>query len=223
MREELSEREKQVAAHLAAGLRVAGVASELCIAEVTVRNHLRNIFGKLDVHSQTDLIGLLRGEPALLGSYRLLSGSTGLEDRPLKTELEAADQRAASRLDEAFDTGTGRDAMKAALRAVLPLDEERRREWRTRLAVQALADDQRDLRTTFGEQRQQWMARQARRIGSLQDLGWVRGDLDVDDVRRRLFAAVYAASMALLADTSAEEQARQLETLDALIDSIADE
>ena len=76
MREELSEREKQVAAHLTAGLRVAGVASELCIAEITVRNHLRNIFARLDVHSQAEPIALLRREPALLGAYRGVSSPT---------------------------------------------------------------------------------------------------------------------------------------------------
>ncbi len=128
MREELSEREKQVAAHLAAGLRVAGVASELCIAEITVRNHLRNIFAKLDVHSQPDLIALLRREPGLLGAYRGISGAGPLGERPLSEELEAVDRATAERLDEAFASHTGRAAMRAALHAVLPLDEERRRD-----------------------------------------------------------------------------------------------
>ena len=66
MEEELSEREKQVAAHFAAGLRPPGVARELGIAEVTVRNHLSRIFAKLGVHSQSEMIERLRERPALM-------------------------------------------------------------------------------------------------------------------------------------------------------------
>ena len=222
MQDELSEREKQVAAHLAAGQRVAGVARELCIAEITVRNHLRNIFSKLDVHSQGELIERIRKQPELLGSHRSIPGLDELGQRGLLDELEAVNRATVARLDEVFASKAGKQAMKAALRAVLPFDEERRREWRTRLAIQALADEQRDVREAFGEQRRQWLSRQMQRIPALQDMGWVRGDLDPDDVRRQLFGAVYAAVLALLADPSRDEQERQLVALDALLDSIAE-
>jgi DNA-binding CsgD family transcriptional regulator len=139
MPDKLSKREKQVAAHLAAGLRVAGVASELCIAEITVRNHLRNIFSKLDIHSQSELIAKIRREPELVGAYRGLGSAGGLEERPLREELESVEAATAARLDGLFDAQSRATShpqtLKAVLRAVLPLDEERRREWRTRLAV----------------------------------------------------------------------------------------
>lgn len=218
VREELSEREKQVAAHLVAGLRVSGVARELCIAEITVRNHLRSIFAKLHVHSQSELIELLRGQSQLLGAYR---GIGGLEDVPLVDELGEVDRATEKRIDQIFASLTGIEAMKAVLRAVLPLDEERRREWRTRLAVHAVAPERRDVREAFGQVRRKWASRPIEQIGELQERGWVSPELDPGEVRRRLFAAVYGAALALLADPSREEQQRQLAAIDELLESLA--
>jgi len=218
MSEELSEREKQVAAHIAGGLRVPGIASELCIAEVTVRNHLRNIFSKLSVHSQSELVELLRQSSQILGAHR---GMSGLEAAPLVDGLSEVDRATESRLDEVFRSQKGLAALKAVIRAVLPLDEERAREWRTRLAVHAVAPQQRNVRIAFEETRQKWASRPLERIGMLQDLGWVRPELEPDDVRRKLVGTVHAAAIALLADPSPEEQSRQLAVVDELLESLA--
>ncbi len=59
------------------------------------------------------------------------------------------------------------------------------------------------------------------RIGELQNSGWVRAELDPDEVRRQLFGAVYAAAMALLADASPAERERQLAELDALLEEMS--
>jgi DNA-binding CsgD family transcriptional regulator len=216
-REELSDRQKQVAAQLAAGLRVAGIAEQLCIAEVTVRNHLRSIFDKLDIHSQPDLIDLLRREPELLGAHRRIDGASepGLAD-----ELAQVDRLAEMRIEEAFANHQGLDAIRAVFRAVLPLDDQRRREWRTRLAVHAVAPQQRDVRDLFGEVRRKWQSRPLARIAHLQQEGWLRQDLDPDDVRHRLVSAVHGAAMALIADPSPAEERRQLALIDELLDSM---
>jgi len=60
VRELLSERERQVAALLAGGQRVAGVADQLHLSRHTVRNHLKSIFAKLRVHSQAELVTRVR-------------------------------------------------------------------------------------------------------------------------------------------------------------------
>jgi PAS domain S-box-containing protein len=57
---ELSERERDVLARLMAGSRVATIAEELFIAPNTVRNHLKAIYRKVDVSSQSELIELVR-------------------------------------------------------------------------------------------------------------------------------------------------------------------
>ena len=57
--DELSDRERDVLARLMAGSRVASIASELFISANTVRNHLKAIYRKLDVASQSELIELV--------------------------------------------------------------------------------------------------------------------------------------------------------------------
>lgn len=57
---ELSPREKEVLAHLVAGQRVPAIATDLFISPHTVRNHLKNIFDKLGVSSQSALIEFIR-------------------------------------------------------------------------------------------------------------------------------------------------------------------
>ena len=52
----LSPREVQVLDALLVGRRVPDIASTMELSPHTVRNHLKHIYRKLDVHSQTDLI-----------------------------------------------------------------------------------------------------------------------------------------------------------------------
>ncbi len=58
----LTIREMEVAAALLRGYRVGQIAGAMSISEYTVRNHLRSIFRKLDVHSQAELIERFQGE-----------------------------------------------------------------------------------------------------------------------------------------------------------------
>jgi DNA-binding CsgD family transcriptional regulator len=218
--EALSDREQQVASQLATGLRVSGIARELCIAEVTVRNHLRTIFSKLDVHSQSQLVELVRRHPMILGAHRRVEG---LSEPSLADELAEVDRQTIKRIDAVFADHDGFEAMKAVFRAVLPLDEERRREWRTRLAVHAVADQQREVREVFGEVYQRWRSRPLDRILGFQDAGWLRADLDPDETRRRLVGVVHGAALALLADPSPEEKRRQLAEVDAVLESLVAE
>lgn len=60
-RESLSKREQEVAELLAEGKRPQEVASELYISPHTVRNHIRSVYSKLDVHSQVELLRKLLG------------------------------------------------------------------------------------------------------------------------------------------------------------------
>ncbi len=65
-REELAEisvREREVLRHLVDGDRVASIAKKLHISPHTVRNHLKSMYRKLGVPSQSELIEYIRGLP----------------------------------------------------------------------------------------------------------------------------------------------------------------
>lgn len=53
---QLTKRETQVLALLARGYNAASIASELVISTTTAKTHIRNIYSKLDIHSQQDVI-----------------------------------------------------------------------------------------------------------------------------------------------------------------------
>ena len=50
----LSKREHEILTHLAKGYQYKEIADMLGISVLTVRNHLRNIYEKLHVHSRTE-------------------------------------------------------------------------------------------------------------------------------------------------------------------------
>lgn len=59
----LTGREEKVLQLLAAGLSNRQIAERLELRPQTVKNHVRRVFEKLDVHSRLELIGGLRGRP----------------------------------------------------------------------------------------------------------------------------------------------------------------
>jgi DNA-binding NarL/FixJ family response regulator len=54
--EHLSRREEEILDLLAKGYRYKEIADSLCISFETVRSHLKNIYGKLHVHSRTEAV-----------------------------------------------------------------------------------------------------------------------------------------------------------------------
>lgn len=56
----LSPRERELVSMLAEGARLSGIACKLGLSTHTVRNHLKSIFRKLNVHSQHDLVEFWR-------------------------------------------------------------------------------------------------------------------------------------------------------------------
>jgi len=54
----LTTREKEILQRVATGVQNKGIARELQISHATVRNHIRNILGKLEVHSKLEAVSL---------------------------------------------------------------------------------------------------------------------------------------------------------------------
>lgn len=86
----LTSREWAVLTRLLDGQRVAAIAADLYVSQSTVRNHLSSIYAKLGVHSQVDLIRLIRRGTS--GTSR--ASGTG---RTSEAERPAADRSAADR------------------------------------------------------------------------------------------------------------------------------
>jgi DNA-binding CsgD family transcriptional regulator len=59
----LSNREREVLALAAEGLRNAEIAEALWVSPATVRKHLENIYGKLDVHTRTAAVARVHAKP----------------------------------------------------------------------------------------------------------------------------------------------------------------
>ncbi len=221
MIESLSEREKEIAAHLAVGRRVASVARELCLSEHTIRNHLKRAFSKLDVHRQSELVDLVRRDPSLVSPYDAIVGHATRSGREVADDIMEVDRKMEDRVEAVADAGSGVERMRAILHTVLPLDETRRREWRTRLEAFARGPEEPAVHETARELQAKWAEKPLRRIEEFQSRGWITSALDPADVRRKLASAVYASVMALLANPSDEEQRRQLDAMDRLVDEIA--
>src|SRR5204862_3214797 len=58
--EPLSEREQEVLQCLAAGLSNRAIAQEFIVSVGTIKTHLNNIYGKLNVHSRTQAVARAR-------------------------------------------------------------------------------------------------------------------------------------------------------------------
>ena len=55
---QLTAREMEILELTAKGLKTPQLAAQLFISATTVRNHLKNIFSKLGVHSRAEAVGL---------------------------------------------------------------------------------------------------------------------------------------------------------------------
>jgi two-component system nitrate/nitrite response regulator NarL len=58
----LTPREREIVSALSSGQRVGAIAGRLGVSEHTVRNHLKAVYRKLDVHSQVELLSRWRME-----------------------------------------------------------------------------------------------------------------------------------------------------------------
>ena len=62
--DELSPRQREIVSRLLAGERVTEIARALYLSPSTVRNHLTVVFRKFGVHSQIELLSVLRDSPS---------------------------------------------------------------------------------------------------------------------------------------------------------------
>lgn len=96
---EMTAREREISGHLVTGWRLAQIAQTLCLSEHTVRNHLKSVFQKLDVHSQAELIERARMAPLPARDWSAIRG-----DRSAPMDISAG-------LQDALDPARAADAV----------------------------------------------------------------------------------------------------------------
>ena len=216
----LTQREKEVVRQLLRGGRVATIAELFGVSPRTVSNHLKSSFLKLDVHSQAELIELAHSEPERLGIEEEAGPLAQTELAELQKRCERARDRLIARVEAAYVDPPTLSQLRAAVRAALPLDAERRRDWRDWLEFRARMDTQEGLVGDPQRGIEEWKASNVDRVSRLQDAGMVREELDPAEFFEAIGALALGAGARLLGAPSEASAERELRMLDAFIDSI---
>ena len=218
---ELTKREKQVVLELLEGGRVATIAEQFGVSPRTVSNHLKSSFGKLGVHSQSELIELARSEPERLGIQEGSSARAQIALAELEKRCEKARDRLIARVEGAYIGPPALSQLRAAVREALPLDPERRRDWRDWLELRARSDAQGDLVGNPQQAIEEWRDSSVDRVSRLQEAGLVRGDLDPGELLAAIGALALGAGARLLGNASEASIEKELRMLDTFVDSLA--
>ena len=216
---ELTRREKEVVLELVDGGRVGTIAELFGISPKTVRNHLKTAFAKLDVHSQSELIGLARSDPGRLGLDQAMRDRSQLDPAELEARCEDAVARMIDRVDDAYARPPGLAQVRTAIRAALPLDPGTRREWRDWLELRSRGEA--GVRSQRAIDR--WRDASVASFERLQRAGIVRRELDPVDTLRTIGALALGAGTRLLGDSSEASVERELRMLDGFVDALGRE
>lgn len=220
-RDELTKREKEVVLELLDGGRVATIAELFGLSPRTVGNHVKSAFSKLDVHSQPELIELARSDPSRLGLTEALRSRAQLAQSELESRCEQALQRMFARIEAAHRGPRRLSQLRAAVRAALPLDSERRRDWRDWLELKSRSDTDGTAVATTQHMIDEWRDSTTEVVASLQRTGAVRTDLEPREVLRSLGALALGAGTRLLGNASERSVAQELRMIDGFLDALA--
>lgn len=216
----LTSREKEVVLELLEGGRVATIAELFGVSPRTVSNHLKSSFQKLGVHSQTELIELARSEPQQLGLEEGSSARTQMALSQLEKRCERARDRLIARVDGVYVGPPTLSHLREALRTALPLDPERRRDWRDWLELRARSDAQGDFLGDPQQGIEEWRNANIDRVTRMQEARLVRDDLDPQDLLAAIGALALGAGARLVGNASEASAEKELRMLDTFVDSL---
>lgn len=216
----LTPRENDVLERLARGGRVKTIAEQFEISEATVRAHLRNIFSKLEVHSQAELIKRFEADRA---SGDGASPDSSFDEGRQAREYQLANERATEVARVISANKRGVTAIKEIVETVLPFDEQTKREWLTRFRVWSVEKDNEQMREIRAKSRASHVRIGLAVVTSAQKQGTIRGDLDPEEIVDTMYGLVISAAARSLYEDSDEFRARQLRTIDAYLCSITAE
>ncbi len=217
---ELTKREKEVVLELLEGGRIATIAELFGVSPRTVSNHLKSSYRKLGVHSQAELIELARSEPQRLGLEEKVGAREQTKLGELETRCERARDRLVARVEAAYVGPPALSQLREAVRAALPLDPERRRDWRDWLELRARSDAQGELVGDPQQGIEEWRDSNIARVSRLQDSGLVRDDLDPGELLAAIGALAVGAGARLVGNASEASAEKELRMLDTFVDSL---
>lgn len=216
----LTRREKEVALKLAQGGRIATIAEHFGLSPRTVSNHLKSSFWKLGVHSQAELIELAHSEPQRLGLEEPPSEPLSMDE--LKTRFHQARHKLIERVEVAYQGPPALSQLRQAVRAALPMDAERRQEWRDWLELRARSDAEGSLLGDPQQGLENWREMNTTRIRELQESGLLRDELRPEELLTTIGALAVGAGARLLGNASegsAEKELRMIDTFIASLDA----
>ena len=215
---QLTKREKEVILELLEGGRVATIAVLFGVSPRTVSNHLKSSFRKLGVHSQAELIKLARSDASRLGLEERAPAKLSISE--LEGRCDQARERLVARIEAAYAGSEGLSQLRSAVRAALPLDPERRREWGDWFELRARSDAQGDLVGDPQKGIEDWRNTNIARLISLQEAGHVRDDVEPRDLLAAIGALAVGAGTRLVGNPSEASAERELRMIDAFVDSL---
>lgn len=221
MHDALTKREKEVVLELLDGGRVASIAELFEVSARTVSNHVKAAFWKLGVHSQAELIELARSEPDRLGLDEALSARSKLAQAELEKRCELAVERLIARVDAAYQGPLTLAQLGAAVRAALPLDPERRRDWRDWLELKTRVDAQGGPGSSSQQLIDEWRESSSRQVERLQTAGLVRTDLEASALLSSIGALALGAGTRLLGNAGSSSIERELAMIDGFISALS--
>ncbi len=214
----LTKREKEVVLRLLEGGRVATIADHFGLSPRTVSNHLKSSFWKLGVHSQAELIELVRSEPQRIGLEKEPPAQMGMEE--LEERCHQARERLVRRVEEAYTGPPALSQLRTATRAALPLDPERRQDWRDWLELRARSDAKGDPTGDPQQGIESWRELNIDRVSCLQKAGLIRGDLKPEELLATIGALTMGAAARLVGNANEASIERELRMIDAFVDSL---
>ncbi len=221
--ETLTKRGQEIVLELLDGGRVNTIAAQFALSPRTVRNHIKSVFSKVNVHSQSELIELGRTDPGRLSLTSALNARSQVAFDDLSRRAENALARLKSRISDAYSAGPpALDQLRAAVHAALPLDAERRQDWQDFLELKTRLDGRGEPASSIQQGVDEWRESFVEQITRIQEAGAIRRDLNPDDVLRSIGAVSLGAGTRLLGNQSNEAAERELRMLDSFVDALSD-
>jgi DNA-binding CsgD family transcriptional regulator len=216
--EALSSRESEILSHLVGGGRVASIADKLFISRHTVRNHLRNIFWKLGVHSQAELIERVKASPEILGDRAAELGTE--ESKEILAAYTRGNQRLAKEIEHIQTGQWGPDGFRELMHTTIPTDDQAADEWRARLDFWSRERLEPALAAAREQQIGPWRERAVARIVRAQEEGWLRDQASPPELLEGLFSLIVGISLQLVKDPEQKTRDMQKRLLDLYLDSL---